>query len=882
MNLKAILLSFLLLSFLFAFPQRNCGTMQHHEDQLIKDPSLLLRMQDQEREIKNWIQNNLNKHQPSIITIPVVLHIVYNNPNENISDNQIFSQLDILNEDFRRLNADTVNTPTGFLSVASDCEIEFCLAQKDPNGNSTTGITRTQTSETSFSTNDDVKYTNLGGKDAWNTLEYLNIWVCDLSGGLLGYAQFPGGNVNEDGVVCDYAYFGNIGTATPPYDKGRTATHEVGHWLNLRHIWGDSNCGNDFCNDTPEHSGSNYGCPSYPSTSTCSANGLYGDMFMNYMDYTDDACMNIFTQDQKNRMIAAINTSRAGLLTSNACNTDYGCTDSIAFNFDSLAIFNDGSCCYISGCTDPSSFNYDSLACYNDSSCVATVLGCTDPFAINYDPNSNTPLAFGGALNNNIGSGGYFNGNQHLFFDASKPFTIKSAVVYAQNPNTITFELRNNNSVVIDDTTITVSSGQQRLYFDFDVPIGLDFELGVSANNSGLYRNNGGPAYPYEIGSVMTITSSSANTSPTGYYYFYYDIEIEDACFGVVSGCTDSTALNFNPNAAIDDGSCCFISGCTDPLAANYDSTACFEDSTCCYISNTVVDTSSCLSFFYDGNSYNNSGVYNFNYTNYCGLDSLVTINLIIGLPDTSYTNAIKCDNYLWNGTNYNSSGTYVWNDITSSGCDTTAFLNLTINNSYSDTLFIDTCDAYSWYGNTYSNSGNFYQNFTTNLGCDSIKYLNLTINNSPNVAIVESGNSLIGSISGGVFPFVYIWSNGDTTQIINPISNGLYWLIVSDSKGCFSDTVFKNVDFVSSSIYNIQNNIILYPNPTDGVLSLVNKSEIKISLEITNNLGQIIYTLSADNNSNLNIDLSNLPTGIYNVNIFSKNLNFRKTIVKN
>ena len=133
-----------------------------------------------------------------------------------------------------------------------------------------------------------------------------------------------------------------------------------------------------------------------------------------------------------------------------------------------------------------------------------------DPFAINYDPNANTSTAFGGALNNNIGSGGYFNGNQHLFFDASKPFTIKSAVVYAQNPNTITFELRNNNSVVIDDTTITVSSGQQRLYFDFDVPIGLDFELGVSANNSGLYRNNGGPAYPYEIGSVMTITRSSA------------------------------------------------------------------------------------------------------------------------------------------------------------------------------------------------------------------------------------------------------------------------------------------------------------------------------------------------------------------------------------
>ena len=177
MNLKTILLSVLLLSFLFAFPQRNCGTMQHHEDQLIKDPSLSLRMQDQEREIKNWIQKNINKQQPSIITIPVVVHIVYNNTNENISDNQIFSQLDILNEDFRRLNADSNNTPIAFRSVAADCNIEFCLANKDPNGNTTTGITRTQTSLSSFGTNNDVKFTSSGGVDAWNTNEYLNIWV---------------------------------------------------------------------------------------------------------------------------------------------------------------------------------------------------------------------------------------------------------------------------------------------------------------------------------------------------------------------------------------------------------------------------------------------------------------------------------------------------------------------------------------------------------------------------------------------------------------------------------------------------------------------------------------------------------------------------------
>ena len=231
----------------------------------------------------------------------------------------------------------------------------------------------------------------------------------------------------------------NPGT-TGGYNRGRTLTHELGHNFTYNHVFNANTCGTQYWNDIPPQTVNNRSAEIYewPSGSgnfygrysedSCISSSGKGDQFMNYMDYTDDACMNIFTQDQKNRMIAAINTSRAGLLTSNACNTDYGCTDSIAFNFDSLAIFNDGSCCYISGCTDPSSFNYDSLACYNDSSCVATVLGCTDPFAINYDPNANTSTAFGGALNNNIGSGGYFNGNQHLFFDASKPLPISTAL----------------------------------------------------------------------------------------------------------------------------------------------------------------------------------------------------------------------------------------------------------------------------------------------------------------------------------------------------------------------------------------------------------------------------------------------------------------------
>ena len=511
--------------------QRNCGTMQYLQEQINANPNLIQRMNDNELNLKNYIENSPENNSSTIITIPVVIHVVYYNTNENISDQQILSQIDILNEDFRRLNADAINTPLDFQSVAADTEIEFCLASEDPNGNSTSGITRTQTSQSSFSTNDGVKYSSSGGVDAWNTSDYLNIWVCDLSGGLLGYAQFPGGTTSSDGVVCDYAYFGNIGTATTPYHLGRTLTHEVGHWLNLRHIWGDQNCGDDLCNDTPEHSGSNYSCPNYPSTSSCSGNGNYGDMFMNYMDYTDDACMNMFTQDQKTRMISSINSFRSDLLTSNGCtNADYGCTDLNAFNYSSVAIIDDGSCCYIDGCTDITAVNYDSLVCFDDGSCIAPVLGCTNPNATNFDPNANTTISFGGATDNTFGTGGYFNGNQYLIFDSYKNCVIKSAIVYVQSSNTITFELRNSSGTVLDDTTLTLATGQHRIPLNLEVPIGNDFQLGISAINSGLYRNNASANYPYDIASAINITSSSATSTPFGYYYFFYDIEVETPC----------------------------------------------------------------------------------------------------------------------------------------------------------------------------------------------------------------------------------------------------------------------------------------------------------------------------------------------------------------
>jgi hypothetical protein len=258
------------------------------------------------------------------LNIPVVVHVIYKNAAENISDAQINSQIDALNRDYRKLNVDFASVPSVFQPLGADMNISFCLASVDPNGTPTTGITRTSTTVQSFSQADEPKFTAAGGHDNWDPEHYLNLWVCELTNPLLGYATFPtdlAADPQLDGVVIDYTCFGTI-NATAPFDLGRTATHEVGHWLNLRHIWGDANCGDDFVNDTPTQQGPNGGCPTFPSA-TCS-NGPNGDLFCDYMDYSDDACLMLFTNGQKLRTDATISTLRSGLESSNGCGNTSG------------------------------------------------------------------------------------------------------------------------------------------------------------------------------------------------------------------------------------------------------------------------------------------------------------------------------------------------------------------------------------------------------------------------------------------------------------------------------------------------------------------------------------------------------------------------------
>ena len=290
---------------------RRCATMAVHHRLLRTDPRYAAARERIEEQA--FAAQRLGFTQRSGCTeIPVVVHVVYRTAAQNISQAQIDSQIAVLNADYRKHNADVSTVPAAFAPLAADARLQFRLATTDPNGNPTNGVTRTQTNVNGFSDDDAVKSAASGGADAWPRDQYLNIWVCQLSGGLLGYAQFPGGPAATDGVVILHSAFGTTGTAAAPFNLGRTATHEVGHWLNLRHIWGDDGdgCGgSDFVADTPNQGGPNYGAPTFPHV-TCS-NGPNGDMFMNYMDYVDDRAMVMFTSGQVTRMQAALDGPRS-------------------------------------------------------------------------------------------------------------------------------------------------------------------------------------------------------------------------------------------------------------------------------------------------------------------------------------------------------------------------------------------------------------------------------------------------------------------------------------------------------------------------------------------------------------------------------------------
>lgn len=287
---------------------RTCASHEILEQELATDPVRKRNLEDLET-LTQRFADRTDAQRTTAVTIPVFVHVVWNTNSQNISDAQIQAQIDVLNEDFTYTNADKSKIPSSFLDEAASANIQFSWNPND--------IRRVKTKKRSFGTDNSVKFSSKGGSDVVDPANYLNIWVCNLGRGLLGYAQFPGGNASTDGIVVLYSSVGSktkypSGTYVNNYNLGRTATHEVGHYLNLRHIWGDATCGNDQVADTPEHNTSNGGCPAYPHYSTCSGSPI--EMTMNYMDYTYDACMYMFTAGQGTRMNAVFAGPRSSLV----------------------------------------------------------------------------------------------------------------------------------------------------------------------------------------------------------------------------------------------------------------------------------------------------------------------------------------------------------------------------------------------------------------------------------------------------------------------------------------------------------------------------------------------------------------------------------------
>jgi hypothetical protein len=297
-------------------PRRSCSTMAINQSLMEFHPAFRRLLSELERETSARLAAPVAFAVPELVTIPVVVHVLWHDPQQDISDAQVASQITVLNADYAASNLDRVQIPAVWAGLSMDSGIRFALANRDPNGNPHSGITRTQVAVPTFAADDSMKSAILGGVDAWPADRYLNVWVCNLKS-ILGYAQFPGGPPATDGVVIGYRCFGTNGTAVFPFDGGRTTTHEVGHWLNLRHIWGDTeDCsGSDFVSDTPPQRLPNYDVPNFPTLSC--TNGPNGDMFMNYMDYVDDRAMVMFTSGQVARMRAALETIRVGLVASN-------------------------------------------------------------------------------------------------------------------------------------------------------------------------------------------------------------------------------------------------------------------------------------------------------------------------------------------------------------------------------------------------------------------------------------------------------------------------------------------------------------------------------------------------------------------------------------
>lgn len=878
------------------------------------------------QDFENWLQalmakqaHNVNYYGGrAVITIPIVFHIIHNGDNvgsgENLSAAQVNSQIAVLNEDFRRM----MGTP-GFNNnpIGADVEIEWCPAVVDPNGNimPEPGIDRVNLGVASYSSTNTIN-SSVKPQTYWDPERYCNVWTVNYSGSLLGYAQFPNVNLSgigtnnggaaTDGVVVRHTACGRVGNVNAPYNRGRTLTHELGHWLGLRHIWGDgSSCtATDYCDDTPKATAANYGCPTKNSCNDGTPDP--NDMVQNYMDYSDDACMNIFTICQKTRMLTALNNAprRAGLLNSNACiiPSTFSYTGKVIDASTNNGVA--GANVLLDGRTD---YNVTT-----DSNGFFTVANLQEDFYDIYAGKwgyvtnvvTNIQLQQGSPQTTVLINPGYY--DDFLFnFNWSESGNAASGKWVRGFPTGTIFTQNN----------VTV-----KVNVDEDV-------TGDYGRNCFMTGNGGGQAGTDDVDDGTTILTSPVfdltnYTEPVlSYYRWFYNGggsgNPDDSLIVSVTNGTQTVVLEKNNVSTAPLSQWLFRTynlKSLIPLTSNMRLIVRTFDSPTGHLVEGGFD----LFRIKDSTTIANvPPIVNFSAskTTVCAGDTVNFSNLSLNDPDTlqwSFPGGNpSATNVAFPKVVYNTPGTYTVSliGVNEAGSDTTTFTNFVtvraveaefesdvqtgcqgLQIQYNQSALCN-ADSFEWYfdGGSPSLSTNPNPTVTypvagfydvklivkNQLGSDTIiKNLYAQVLAPPVVATTVTDNinftvqgTVTANVTGGVGPFTYVWDDAgnQTTQSIGGLSPGIYTVTVTDANGCTA-VATDTVNLIqNTSLEDLSNQFkaSVAPNPFNNSFDLNVESKEEMWFEISNHIGQTILSKQPISGRK-NVSLGDHAKGVY------------------
>jgi len=918
---KLLIAQILILSILSpTFSQEKCASM--YMDSLRRVEQGTESLQD----FENWLQTLMAKSPQNVhyngsravVTIPVVVHIIHNGDavgaGENISAAQINSQITVLNEDFRRL----MGTP-GFNTnaIGADVEIEWCMAVIDPNGNimPEPGIDRVNLGAASYSSTNTIN-SSVKPQTYWNPERYCNIWSVNFSGSTLGYAQFPNANLQgigtnnggatTDGVVVRHTAFGRVGNVSSPYNKGRTLTHELGHWLGLRHIWGDgSSCtSTDYCDDTPKATAANYGCPTKNSCNDGTPDP--NDMVQNYMDYSDDGCMNIFTLCQKTRMLTALNNAprRAGLLNSNACTipVTFSYTGKVVDASTNLGVAN--ALVFLDGKTD-----YNATTNANGFFNVANLQ--QDVYSIfagkwAYVTNvvSNLSLQQGSPQTSVLINPGYYD-DFLLNFNWTESGNAVSGKWIRGNPVGTTFTSNN--------VTLKVNA-------DVDV-------TGDYGNQCFITGNGGAQAGTDDVDDgTTTLTSpvfdlTTYNEPILSYYRWFYNGggtgNPDDSIIVSVTNGTQTVVLEKNSVSTAALSQWLFrnyrLNDFITPSNNMRLIVRTFDSST-----GHLVEGGFDLFRIKDSTSIANvPPIINFSAskTTVCVGDTISFSDLSLNDPDTlqwSFTGGTPSStNVAFPKVTYSTPGVYSVSliGVNEAGSDTSEFIDFVtvrpvvaafesdkqtgcagLQIQYTQTALCN-ADSFEWLfaGGLPLTSTQFNPTVTyptagfydvklivkNQFGADTItKNLYAQVLAPPVVATTATDNinfsiqgTVAATVTGGIAPFTYVWDDAgsQTTDTITGLSPGIYTVTVTDANGC-NVVATDTVNFIQNTLVkDIAANFsaTVAPNPFNNSFELNVQAEQDVQMELRNHIGQVIIARQVVSGKRM-IQLWDNASGIY------------------